>query len=142
MADFVLIEDNSIPFYQTMNLGPDCVWVDEFEYSKIKQNIRATLDGHTLIEYITPGLDNAGRSIHLTGMWYDIVAINGIRTSIARLTQLPMELTLSDGRVFDVVWDFDNLGMRHANVLPRPDYDDKPIPDYWITDLFLIIIEE
>jgi hypothetical protein len=53
-----------------------------------------------------------------------------------------MELTICDGRTFDVVWDLDKQGAQISPILERPDYINQVSPDWYIADLYFLIPQE
>jgi hypothetical protein len=142
MADALLTENVLLPDPMVINLGPDCIWEGEFTFSPIKQSLKMTLDGHTILEHLAPPVVDSGRLIHLTGMWYNRPTVDQLIFSATRFTQMLMELTICDGRTFDVVWDLDKQGAQISPILERPDYINQVSPDWYIADLYFLIPQE
>ena len=98
MADATLVE-TSLP--ETVNLGSDCEWVDEFEWTGIPQQVRKTLQGNVVTETISP--PGGGQTITLKCGWHNRATLNQLLSIRDRTTQSSMTLTLCDGRIKTVI---------------------------------------
>jgi len=138
--DFMLRENLSVPSYLELNLGPDCIWVDEFSYSRsVTQTVRLTLDGTAVIEYL--GLPAAGVPLTFECGWHTKATVDQLVTIRDRAVaqQLTMRIMTCDGRYKYVVWDHGRLEpVEIRPVLPRPDYDNVPNPDWYDVKLYFL----
>lgn len=94
---------SSFIFLDGIELSSGLIWVDEFDWTPIKQKITRTLDGSNLIQ---EGVMQAGRSITLKGErdlgWVTRQQLEQLQTRLAKPENMP--LTLADGRGFTVRW--------------------------------------
>lgn len=124
MTTLTRSSDNS-----TITLPDDMVWRDEFAWSPVVQQQQYTLTGALIIE---EAKRLAGRPITLGGdeqgpVWADrstVIALYGWADDTA--TQ--MQLTLTDGRPFDVHFRYDGKGpIQTTPVVARvPAHADDP----------------
>ena len=79
------------------------LWIDEFDYTPVKQVIKSMLDGSLLIQ---EGVALAGRPISLQGTenrgWVKKSVLDQVYAKLT--TAMPMALSLPDGRSFSVRW--------------------------------------
>ena len=98
MADAILAE-LSLP--ETVNLGEDVEWIDEFEHSPVPQQVRKTLDGGIVVETISP--NDTNQKVTVKCGWFNRTTLNQLLNIRDRTTQSTMTLTLCDGRVLNVL---------------------------------------
>lgn len=111
---------------------PDLVWTDEYNWSPVGQSAEETLTGALILE--TTG-KQAGRPITLSKAWATKAEVDILRALVVANGE--HELTLPDGRSFDVRFDHSGPALTAAPVLQ---YSDPQTTDnYEITLKFLEI---
>lgn len=113
-------------------------WVDEFDWSPVKQTITPTLSGALWVE---ESISVVGRPITLLsngGVWcprYRVLQLKDMEAELARV----MTLRLHDGRQFRVAFRHDPVAMTATEVerrnAPQPD-------DMYEMNFKLIVIED
>jgi hypothetical protein len=119
-------------------LPPDLQWDDEFNWTEIRQTVKPSLTGAQLVQM---NAVLAGRKITLSGKLNGQVAfatlqrtvVQALRTLEVSAMATPMTLTLSDGRVFSVIFRYDDGPAVEAGPLK---FKDPPLP----TDQYLVTI--
>ena len=97
-------------------LQPDCIWIDEFNYTPIKQNVTHSLGG---TQYVQESSIIIGRPITLELQWIDKTTLD-LLTAQRDVIDNTMSLVIDDGRTFSVKF-------RHAEKAP---IDATPVLDY------------
>jgi hypothetical protein len=118
----------------SLELPPDLIWTDEFDWTPVKQTITEAVDGSLIVE---TGLLLAGRPITLSGAidsaWID----RGTLKSLYAYAQSVSErtLTLLDGRSFTVIFRHGEKPVEAAQVVSFTNPDDT---DYYTLTVRLL----
>lgn len=117
---------------QTIQLHPQFVWVDEFDWqASVSSEPIYTITGAMIIE---TGIKKAGRPITLKGdnVWLD----KALLVKLFDLQGKTLSLGVPDGRVFDV------LLKKLTNVAPITRYQkaDETDTDQWRCDILMMTV--
>lgn len=117
---------------QTIQLHPQFVWVDEFDWqASVSSEPIYTLTGAMIIE---TGIKKAGRPITLKGddVWLD----KALLVKLFDLQGKTLTLGVPDGRIFDV------LLKKLTNVAPITRYQkaDETDSDQWRCDILMMTV--
>lgn len=117
---------------QTIQLHPQFVWVDEFDWqASVSSEPIYTLTGAMIIE---TGIKKAGRPITLKGddVWLD----KALLVKLFDLQGKTLTLGVPDGRIFDV------LLKKLTNVAPITRYQkaDETDTDQWRCDILMMTV--
>jgi len=106
-------------------LPDDLDWPDEFDWAPVAQTVTPTLTGALIVEENTVP---EGRKITLasgeTFAWAKRSLVRQLKEKEAVLN-MPMTLTLNDGRTFHVIWWRDPVGVEAKQVMRVADPDDS-----------------
>jgi len=106
---------------RSIELPSDLEWVDEFEWTAVRDDVKYTLTGALVIETSTA---QAGRPITLKGgsnyAWLTRDQMNTLRQMMDDGEN--MTLTLEDDRTFTVRFVYDNNPVSGTPIFPKHDY--------------------
>lgn len=124
-------------------LPADMKWEDEFTWSQVRQSVKPSLTGAQLVQMNTL---QAGRPITLVGesegqKSYALIyrsVVEQLRQKEIDSMGLPMTLTFSDARTFQVIFRYDNA----VSVEATPwKHRDPPLPnDYYFIRIRLMTV--
>ncbi|CAB4202495.1 hypothetical protein UFOVP1367_19 [uncultured Caudovirales phage] len=119
-----------------IDLPPDLLWVDEFEWTPIEQSHQHTLTGALVFQSATRA---AGRPITLSGSqdhgWATKTQVDALYTKLTG--NAVMTLTLPDARTFQVRFLHENNPL---TVKPIVDYRIKAAGDFFEVSIKLIAV--
>ena len=122
----------------TITLPDDLLWINEFDWNPVQQNLERSLTGALLVQ---EGQYSYGRSIVLSGNneagWVDRSTVKAI-LALSETPNSVMSLTLADNRVFSVIFDrSDGSPIEAQQILPfaYPGDNDQ----YFLTLRFLTV---
>jgi len=119
-------------------LGEDVYWKDEWDWTPVPQSVRRALDGTLVIERLFQY--TSGRPVTLFCSWVSYDTVKEVETLRDSETQNPMLLTLADGRTMHVLFrHHEGNPISVVPVLERPDYINQKNPDYY--DLTIRLFE-
>lgn len=106
-----------IPSAPTLQLSGQMAWTDEFDWQPVVQSSSYSLDGALVVE---AAAKQAGRPITLAGAedrgWVTRADVQSLLAAAAR-PGLVMQLTLDDGRQFDVVFRHEDTPLQAEPVM-------------------------
>jgi len=141
MSIAVLAESTSVVGGIAVNIGRNAIWTDEWAWTSVSQGLRRTLNGNMIVEMLFPNT-NIGRQITIECGWLRRSQVDDLITIRDRDDQVTMKLTLTDGRTFGVLFDFDRQrGLEVSPIVPRPDYDAQVSPNWYDIKVYLIVSE-
>lgn len=102
----------------TVTLPRSLEWVDEYQYSSVKQDKQATIGGGIIV---SESITTAGRPITLVGgefVWVDKTVIDDL-VNLLNVAGKIYTLTLADARVFNVMFDRSSTPLEAKPVLRK-----------------------
>ena len=92
-------------------LPEDLIWVDEFMDSSVVHHFSFSLTGALIVQ---SGVKQAGRAITLTGDEQSAWITKAVLDDLYALQEsnVQMLLTLNDGRTFDVIFNYQQKGLK------------------------------
>ena len=127
LVDCTLI-DTGLPL--TINLGKDVIWVDEWDWTGVPQQVRLAIDGAAVVETLSP--QSATQPLTLKCGWQTKTTVDQLVTMRDRTDQTVMDLTLPDGRTKEVLFEHHKQPPIDVSpVVEMPSYDEPESPDWF-----------
>ncbi|WP_067582835.1 hypothetical protein [Endozoicomonas ascidiicola] len=122
-----------------ITLPDDLLWINEFQWNPVEQNIDRSLTGALMIQ---EGALTYGRPITLTGSgeagWVSRLTVKAL-LALSKSAGATMRLTLSDGRNYSVVFDRSNGAPVEAEQVMTAAYPTDD--DFYFLTLRLLTVE-